>query len=181
MKILPSTKYSNGNSVLFFTATILQWQNLLKPDKYKDIIINSLSFLSVNNRIKIGGFVIMPNHFHLLFRVMEPHLLKDVQRDLLKFTAQQIKFDLQANHPLVLERFVSTQNDRAYQIWECRPLAIPLYTNDAIFQKLNYIHNNPCSKKWRLVDSHTDYKYSSTAFYFSGDTSFSFITHYMDI
>lgn len=28
----------------FYTATILKWQNLLKLDKYKDIIINSLKY-----------------------------------------------------------------------------------------------------------------------------------------
>jgi len=29
----------------FFTATNLEWKKLLKPDKYKDMIISSLRFL----------------------------------------------------------------------------------------------------------------------------------------
>jgi len=29
----------------FYTATILKWQKLLKPDKYKQIIIESLRYL----------------------------------------------------------------------------------------------------------------------------------------
>jgi hypothetical protein len=29
----------------FFTATILEWKRLLKPDKYKDIIVLAYNFL----------------------------------------------------------------------------------------------------------------------------------------
>jgi len=36
--------------IQFFTATILEWKHLLKPDKYKDIIVESLKFLSLENR-----------------------------------------------------------------------------------------------------------------------------------
>lgn len=30
----------------FFTATNLEWKRLLKPDKYKDIVVNSMRFLA---------------------------------------------------------------------------------------------------------------------------------------
>ena len=81
----------------FFTATILEWKKLLAPDKYKDIIIDSLTFLVKNNRVFIYGFVIMPNHIHLIWQMKENINPSHVQRDFLKFTAQQIKFDLQKN------------------------------------------------------------------------------------
>ena len=54
----------------FFTATILDWKKLLKPDKYKDFIIGSLKFLVENNRVKVNGFVIMDNHIHILWQMM---------------------------------------------------------------------------------------------------------------
>jgi putative transposase len=44
-----------------------------------------------------------------------------VQRDFLKYTSQQIKFDLQKNHPKVLEHFKVKVKDRHYQIWEHLP------------------------------------------------------------
>ena len=34
-----------------------------------------------------------------------------------------------------------------------------------IEQKLNYIHMNPCSKKWKLVENPLDYQHSSMKFY----------------
>ncbi|MDR6563262.1 MULTISPECIES: hypothetical protein [unclassified Arcicella] len=54
----------NHHYTQFFTATILSWKPLLKPDKYKQIIIDSLKFLVENHRVKVYGFVIMPNHIH---------------------------------------------------------------------------------------------------------------------
>ena len=54
------------NPVQFFTATILEWKQLLKQDRYKDVIIDSLTFLVEEGRAVIYGFVIMPNNIHLL-------------------------------------------------------------------------------------------------------------------
>ena len=48
----------------FFTATIKEWKHLLKPDKYKEIIVDSLRFLVAEKRVRVCGFVIMPNHIH---------------------------------------------------------------------------------------------------------------------
>ena len=55
----------------FFTATILEWKRLLKPDKDKDIIISSLEFLVRNKRVQVNAFVIMDNHIHLIWQMME--------------------------------------------------------------------------------------------------------------
>ncbi len=91
--------------IAFFTATILEWKPLLKPDKYKDIILKSLEFMVQNQRVKVYGFVIMPNHLHLLWKMEELHRREDVQRDFLGLTAQKIKFDQVHYHPAVLEKF----------------------------------------------------------------------------
>ncbi|MBY0477268.1 MAG: hypothetical protein K2Q24_06455 [Chitinophagaceae bacterium] len=45
----------------FFTATILEWKHLLKEDKYKDIILESLRFLVKEQRVIVNSFVIMSN------------------------------------------------------------------------------------------------------------------------
>lgn len=54
----------------FYTASILNWQKLLKPDKYKDIIISSLQYLVAQQKIKVFAFVIMPNHIHLIWTML---------------------------------------------------------------------------------------------------------------
>ena len=169
-----------GNSIKFFTATILQWQKLLQPEMYKQIIVDSMKFLVENKRVWIYGFVIMPNHIHLLWRMHEGINDKDVQRDFLKFTAQQIKFDLIANHPKVLPYFKSTQSDRAFQIWERRPYSSTMYNRIVLEQKLDYIHNNPVVPKWSLVTQPENYKYTSAKFYLLNEPNYDFITHYVE-
>jgi REP element-mobilizing transposase RayT len=116
----------------FFTATILKWNNLLIQNEYKEIILQSLRFLVNNNRIFIYGFVIMPNHIHLIWQMKDGINPSDVQRDFLKFTSQQIKFDLQKHHPQLLELFKVNLKDRTYQIWENRPLSIPLWSDHVL-------------------------------------------------
>ena len=79
----------------FFTATILEWKRLLKNDAYKDIVINSLRFLKDEKSIVIYGYVIMPNHIHLIWQIQYGFTRDKIQLRFLKFTAQQIKFKLQ--------------------------------------------------------------------------------------
>ena len=74
----------------FLTVTCLEWKPLLEDDRHKDIISASLRFLTKAGRITIYGFVVMDNHFHLIWQMMGDHQRDDVQRDFLKFTGQQI-------------------------------------------------------------------------------------------
>ena len=50
----------------YFTATILEWKHLLKPEKYKEIIISSLEFLVKEQRIVVYAFCIMSSHIHVI-------------------------------------------------------------------------------------------------------------------
>ena len=162
----------------FFTATILEWRKLLEQDKYKDIIMGSLKFLVTNNRVILNCFVIIPNHIHLIWQMQDGIDPSHVQRDFLKFTAQQIKFDLQQNNPALLEEFRVNVKDRNYQIWEHRPLSVSLWSRDMVKQKLNYVHNNPIQEKWRLSDVPENYHYSSARYYYLNIDDWGFITHH---
>jgi REP element-mobilizing transposase RayT len=98
----------------FFTATILEWKPLLKQDKYKDIIIDSLRFLVQQNRVNVYSFVIIPNHIHLIWQIQSGHKRENVQRDFLKYIAQKIKFDLLKNDKEWLQQFKVDAKDRRY-------------------------------------------------------------------
>lgn len=74
----------------FWTATINQWQKLLQPDQYKDIIVNSLDYLSNAGKIDVFGFVIMPNHVHFIWRTKELNGKETTQGSFLKHTAHDL-------------------------------------------------------------------------------------------
>ena len=162
----------------FFTATIQQWKNLLKRDKYKDIIINSLRFLVDQQRIKLNAFTIMINHLHLIWQMKPLIDPQDVQRDFLKYTAQMIKADLTKHHPMVLEKFWVGKKDRHFQIWKRKSLSIELRSHKVYLQKLNYIHMNPV--RAGICELPEDYHYSSALFYHTGFDNWGFLSHYND-
>ena len=168
------------NYVQFFTATILKWKTLLFNNDYKQIILDSLSFLVEKRRVKVYAFVIMPNHIHIIWQICEEHKLENVQRDFLKFTSQQIQKDLLANNPNLHKEYEVNLKDRKYQIWKRKPLSIDLYSREVIEQKLDYIHHNPVQGKWMLADDYVQYPYSSASFYEEDDHRFSFLSHYME-
>ena len=70
----------------YFTATILEWKHVLEPDKYKNFIIESFKFLVKEARVRIFAFVIMPNHFHTIWKINQELEKSKFQRDLLKYT-----------------------------------------------------------------------------------------------
>jgi putative transposase len=164
------------NPIRFFTATCLNWQNLLQRDRHKEIILESLRFMVKDGRIHVYGFVIMPNHIHVLWRKTDEWAEKNTIHHFLKFTAQHIKFNLLANHPEELILYRSTQKDRAYHFWERRPYAAAMHNRKVLEQKLDYIHYNPV--KANLCATPEEYLYSSARFYNETGDDFGFLTRY---
>jgi putative transposase len=162
----------------FFTVTILEWKHLLEDDCMKDIIIESLRFLVKDGRVIVYGFVIMPNHIHLIWQIQDKSLKNKVQQNFLKFTAQKMKFRLIDTGSKALESYRVIASDREYQFWERNPLSIDLWRRPVFIQKLNYMHNNPAQAHWKLCTFPEEYKYSSFRFYKLGVLQFEFLTHY---
>jgi len=171
-------KKFNHNKELpqFYTATILDWKMLLKSEKYKMIIIESLQYLVKEKRATLYGYVIMDNHIHLIWNPTKLYSLKHTQLCFMKFTAQRLKRDLEINHPRALDSFQVDLKDRVYQFWQRNPLCIDLYDNKIIVEKLNYIHNNPV--KANLCKESIDYRFSSAKFYNEIGDEFSFLTRF---
>jgi putative transposase len=156
----------------------LEWKPLLTEDEYKDIIIKSLLFLKNEGSVVIYGFVIMPNHIHLIWQIQDGFKREMIQNRFLKFTAQQMKFRLMDTKNPMLTQFLVNAKDRKYQFWERNPLSVDLWTQAVFEQKLDYIHYNPLQGKWQLSQFPEDYKYSSARFYETGIDEFGLLTHY---
>lgn len=164
------------NTPQFYTATIFEWKKLLKPEKYKMILIESLQYLVNEKRVKLYGYVIMDNHIHLIWSPTKLYSLKHTQLSFMKFTAQKIKRDLQENHQNVLKEFLVLQKDRKYQFWKRNPLCVDLFDSKTITQKLKYVHKNPI--KAAYCEEEIDYRFSSAKFYNELGDEFNFLTRF---
>jgi REP element-mobilizing transposase RayT len=159
----------------FYTATILTWKPLLKQDKYKEIIISSLQYLTANKQITLYAFVIMNNHIHLIWQILSGNTPEKVQHSFMKYTAQHLKFDLLKHYPRVLEQFRVNAKDRTYQFWERNSLGIELRTTKVFMQKLEYIHWNPVKAGFCSLPE--EFHFSSARYYWTGVDDFNMLTH----
>ncbi len=163
----------------FLTATILNWQHLLQDDQYKQIIIDSLAWLVEEKRCAVYAFVIMPNHIHLLWRIMGGLERAQVQAALLSFTAHTFKRYLKQQDAALLAKHFVNAADRSYQFWQGDPMVKECWSEPFFLQKLNYIHFNPCQPHWRLAVVPEDYPWSSAAFYEKNDAAcYPWLIHY---
>jgi putative transposase len=159
---------------VFFTATIRHWKNLLKPEKYKKVVLEQLREQIKKNQLIVYAYCIMDNH--IIWQVKGIIKMSEVQKQFLENCSKSIKTDLEANHTKVLTFFKSTQKDRSYHFWKRSAMSIELYNDDIFEQKMNYIHSNPV--KAGLCSLPEGYLYSSARYYENVDLDDEIITHY---
>ena len=107
--------YIEKGEIYFWTATINQWQRLLENDEYKDVIVDSLEYLTDSGKIDVFAFIIMPNHIHLLWRVNEPNGKESPQGSLLKYTAHLFKKKLHKEDSRKLESYKVNSSTKNYE------------------------------------------------------------------
>lgn len=164
--------------VYFWTSTINDWKHLLKEDKYKQIILDQLKNLVDKKKIKVFGFIIMPNHIHIIWELLSLNSKEMPHASFNKATSHIIIKYLKTNNTILLSKFKVNEKERAYRIWQRDPLAILMDSKDKLIQKLIYIHNNPINNKWNLAESPEKYKWSSAEFYETGNNNFGIITNF---
>ena len=118
----------------------------------------------------------MPNHIHLIWKLLEKNGKEMPHASFNKFTAHEIIEDLKKYHPQVLSVFKVEEKERQYRIWQSDPLAILMDTRQKLEQKINYIHNNPLHERWNLADRPENYYWSSASYYVTNKDDFGFLT-----
>ena len=101
----------------------------------------------------------------------EPFQLKDTIRDFKKFTSkkiiEQIKEEPESRREWMLNLFSfaakTSPKHKDYRLWQAGNHAIELYSEKFVWDKINYIHNNPV--RAGFVNSKEDWKYSSASNY----------------
>jgi putative transposase len=176
----PRNSRMEFDSVYFWTDTIHNWKHLLKPDKYKEIVVGCWQELVSRGQVAVYAFVIMPNHLHIVWEMREPNGKEMPHASFNKFTSHQFLTDLRANHPAVLPYFQVNDRERRFRFWQRDPLAILMDNCSKAEQKIDYIHNNPLQQHWNLAIRPEEYKWSSARFYETGEDEFGFLTHYKE-
>ncbi len=154
------------NTTYYITCTVVGWIDVFTRKNHKDAIIDSLNYCITHKGLNLYAYCLMTNHLHLIVNCDAPFELKDVIRDFKRHTARsiidQIKNEPESRREWMLREFEKKESI-GYQFWQSGSHAIELYSERFIWNKINYIHNNPVVAGF--VNDAVDWKYSSASNY----------------
>jgi len=170
----------------YITITCYRWLNLFDIIGGYDIVYRQFDILKGECH-SLVGYVIMPNHMHFIIDIVNTKSVNARIGTMKRFMAYEIVQRLMdGNNIALLHQLASgvTMADRkkgklhevfepSFDIKQCR-------SNVFTEQKLIYIHNNPCQKKWNLSVTPEEYIHSSARFYNLNVGGFYDVTHYLD-
>ena len=174
--------------IYFITFTCFQWMHLIRLTHGYDLVYQWFDKLYSLGHY-VCGYVIMPNHIHLLtgFR-NSPLSINSIVGNGKRYLGYQIIDRLEQNNELELltklQKGVSAgdrKRGKLHEIWQPSFDWKECDSEHILIQKLDYIHANPCTGKWNLADSPVDYIHSSAGFYLGMEHPEYRITHYQEL
>ena len=139
----------------FITSSCYQRQPLLNSAVRRDLFLQVLEQVRQNYRFVVVGYVIMPEHFHLLISEPERGDPSVVMQILKQNFAKRVLKDI--------PRYGS--DDR--HIWQRRFYDFVTWSEMKRIEKLRYMHNNPVKRG--LVSESEQWRWSSYRHYAYGE------------
>jgi len=177
----------------FVTFTCFKWLPLIEKTSLYDYVIGWTDQLS-KRRIKLCGYVIMPNHIHLLVYVENgtrsvssvgdsetksmdsSKSMNEVIGEAKRFMAYEIVKRLKNLKEVEILKTLSDgvqieerKKGKKHQVFRLSFDAKEVNGDGEIDKVLDYMHHNPVSGKWQLVDDFVDYPHSSARYYELGE------------
>jgi putative transposase len=160
----------------FLTFSCYRRRPLFRNEGYCDLFLKILERVRRRYRLVVLGYVVMPEHVHLL--VSEP------QRETLSTAVQALKLgfvrSLQCSSGSVVAGDPrSRKNGETWgtpasgtpmhpeRFWQARFYDFNVWTQRKRIEKLRYIHRNPVTRG--LVSSHEQWRWSSFRWYLCGE------------
>ena len=181
-------KHSEEFTTYFVTFTCYKWISLVEITNSYDIVYNWFKILQVDG-IDIVGYVIMPNHIHLIIHFPSPgYNLNKIISTAKRFMTYEIvnRLESSTNHKVLQDlRSNLTQKEinkgQKHKVFKDSFDAKPIYADKFLFQKLEYTHGNPVNRKWTLAKENVSYEHSSASFYELNEVKHFSPKHYKDL
>ena len=145
-------KFHNPDGAYFVSFAVVDWLDVFTRNEYKDILVDSLMFCQKEKGMEIYAWCIMTNHVHLVFRSIGDNKPEQILGDFKRFTSKTVVKAISENEKesrkeVLLAQFLKAgkkaSNVNKYQFWRHDNHPIEVYSNKVIFEKINYIHQNP--------------------------------------
>ena len=146
-------RYYGTGSLHFITWSCYQRQPLLNSSARRDLLLAVLERMRSRYRFAVIGYVVMPEHVHLL--VSEPQIANPstvVQAVKLGFARRMLD---------------GIHSDTPHHIWQSRFYDFNLWSQRKEIEKLKYMHRNPVVRG--LVEEPEQWRWSSYRSYAYGE------------
>lgn len=120
-------RFHGNRDLHFITCSCYQRRPFLHTIDRRDLFLQLLEETRQNYQFAVTGYVVMPEHFHLL--VSEP------ERGTLSLVMQVLK-----------QRYSRSIPDKANQFWQHRFYDFNVFTDEKRIEKLRYMHRNPVKR-----------------------------------
>jgi putative transposase len=149
----------------FITNTVVAWQPMFAHPEFAELVFDSWRFLQSQRKIDILAYVIMENHLHWI--AVGPQLSKRVG-EFKSFTATSIiKKANSLGYRTLLQELeyykLRHKTDQVHQMWQEGSHPKVIEAEDVMWQKIEYIHNNPIRRGY--IDDPLHWRYSSARNY----------------
>jgi putative transposase len=169
--------YYGLNHLHYLTASTYRRARLFDSERFRRHFVQTLHQLRVPLDFKILGYVLMPEHFHLLIWPGKRADPSRIVQSLKERTAIVILQNLRQNRQFpwcrrMLERLTlppTVHHHGPYRVWQRRFYDLNVWSEKKRLEKLNYMHANPVKR--RLVSSPERWPWSSWRFYILEDDS----------
>ncbi len=149
----------------FLTHTVVGWLPVFTRPEAVDILLDSWRHCQQERGLSIFGYVILENHLHMIASAPD---LPTVMQNFKSFTARKLIDLLESRAATTLLRQLRAnklrhKTDSAYQLWQEGHHPEQIQNDAMMWQKLEYIHNNPLARGY--VDDPLHWRYSSARNY----------------
>ncbi|MGH9434784.1 MAG: REP-associated tyrosine transposase, partial [Terriglobia bacterium] len=170
-------RYYEENHLHYLTASTYRRGRVFDSDRFKIKFTQTLGALRTELGFKIIGYVLMPEHCHLV--IWPGHLANpsQIMQKLAERAANSILRTLRRNLTLpgcarMLKWFALPQtvhHHAHYRVWQRGGYDMNIWSEKKRIEKLNYMHNNPVKRG--LAAQPGDWPWSSWRFYYREDAS----------
>ena len=169
--------YYGYNHLHYLTRNVYRRARIFDSDRFKLNFVQALRNLREELGFRIIGYVLMPEHCHLLIWPSELADPSQIMQKLSERTANFILRNLRRNAALprcrkmlsCFELPLSVHHHAHYRVWHRGGYDMNIWSEKKRKEKLTYMHNNPVKRG--LVGQPGDWPWSSWRFYYLEDSS----------
>jgi putative transposase len=158
--------YYGAGYLHFITTSCYQRRALLGSRRNRDLFLKVLEQVRKRHHFGVVGYVVMPEHVHLLFSEPERGNPSVVMQALKQGFARRVLAKLRARNDPRQAGLWTTALDAGH-IWQRRFYDFVVFSDQKRIEKLRYMHRNPVARG--LVLSPEQWAWSSFRHYANGE------------